>query len=646
MSYLNFNKAELVNLEYSLQREILSTNKTGGYCNTTLVGCNTRKYHGLFVMPIDNFEGRKHILLSAVDETLIQHDREFNLGIRSYGDVYEPRGHKYIVDFEMDKTCTITYRVGGMVFTKSLVFVGNKEQLLIKYTLVEAHSQTVLRLKPFLAFRDIHSLTHANSQANTRYESVENGCSFKMYDGFPNLVLQTNKMNEYIACPDWYRNVVYREEERRGFDHSEDLFVPGFFELPIAKGESIILSVSTSEVSSKGLKRAFESVTEKKESRDSFDACLKLAAKQFIIRHNSLTEICAGYSWLGKGLRETLLSLPGLTLFNDGDVKTFDAVMESAMKTYSAQILKGSRQVEAALWLTWLAQKFSDFCGDAEQGWSRFGETIKKIVASYLSGERMGVSFNPENGLLWTKMNGVALSWMNAYGADGAPITERGGYQIETNALWYNTICYLLKNERKFGKSQKSIKLWKGIKEKMDASFFDMFWIPERAHLADYVDENGQNLFMRPNQIIACALDFSPLSEETRANVLRGVKKELLTVRGIRTLSPKNPLYKGVYEGNQYQRDLAYHQGCTRTWLLGLYIDASLRLFGGMSVAESETLIAAYEEDMTIHGVGSIAELYDGNPPHHPHGAISHSVAVAELLRSKYLLRNFKEKKL
>ena len=646
MSYLNFNKAELVNLEYSLQREILSTNKTGGYCNTTLVGCNTRKYHGLFVMPIDNFEGRKHILLSAVDETLIQHDREFNLGIRSYGDVYEPRGHKYIVDFEMDKTCTITYRVGGMVFTKSLVFVGNKEQLLIKYTLVEAHSQTVLRLKPFLAFRDIHSLTHANSQANTRYESVENGCSFKMYDGFPNLVLQTNKMNEYIASPDWYRNVVYREEERRGFDHSEDLFVPGFFELPIAKGESIILSVSTSEVSSKGLKRAFESVTAKKESRDSFDACLKLAAKQFIIRHNSLTEICAGYSWLGKGLRETLLSLPGLTLFNDGDVKTFDAVMESAMKTYSAQILKGSRQVEAALWLTWLAQKFSDFCGDAEQGWSRFGETIKKIVASYLSGERMGVSFNPENGLLWTKMNGVALSWMNAYGADGAPITERGGYQIETNALWYNTICYLLKNERKFGKSQKSIKLWKGIKEKMDASFFDMFWIPERAHLADYVDENGQNLFMRPNQIIACALDFSPLSEETRANVLRGVKKELLTVRGIRTLSPKNPLYKGVYEGNQYQRDLAYHQGCTRTWLLGLYIDASLRLFGGMSVAESETLIAAYEEDMTIHGLGSIAELYDGNPPHHPHGAISHSVAVAELLRSKYLLRNFKEKKL
>lgn len=643
MSYLNFNKAELVNLEYSLQREIISTNSTGGYCNTTIVGCNTRKYHGLFVMPVSNFGGKNHILLSAVDETLIQHDKEFNLGIRSYGDVYEPRGHKYIVDFELDRACTITYRVGGMVFTKSLMFISNEEQLLIKYTLVDAHSRTVLRLKPFLAFREIHALTHANPDANTRYGQVENGCSYKMYEGFPNLVLQTNKKAEYVHTPDWYKNVAYREEERRGFDHNEDLFVPGFFEMPIAKGESIILSVSTSEVSPRGLKRVFESEEEKRGSRDSYEACLKLAAKQFILNTDGETEICAGYSWLGKGLRETLISLPGLTLFNDGDIATFNKVINSTLKIYSNQIFNGSRQVEAALWLFWLAQQYSSFIGDDIKGWERFKEPLKKIIKSFIAGGRMGVSLNPDNGLLWTKMNGVALSWMNAYGPEGNPITERGGFQVETNALWYNALSYLIDKEAKYGKDRRNVKVWKDIRDKIDENFYNMFWVEERSHLADYIDEKGQNKFTRPNQLIACILDYSPINEEVRANILRSVKKELLTTRGIRTLSPKNPLYKGVYEGNQHQRDSAYHQGSTRTWLLGFYIDASLRLFGPVAISKATELVSAYEEDMTIHGIGSIAELYDGDPPHHPHGAISHSVAVAELLRAKYLISKYKE---
>lgn len=646
MSYLNFNKAELVNLEYSLQREVLSTNRTGGYCNTTIVGCNTRKYHGLFVLPVPNFEGKNHLLLSAVDETLIQHDKEFNLGIRSYGDIYEPRGHKYIVDFELDRACTITYRVGGMIFTKSLIFIHNKEQLLIKYTLVDAHSHTVLRLKPFLAFRETHSLTHANPDANTRYETAENGCSYKMYEGFPDLFLQTNKKADYVHTPDWYKNVVYREEERRGFDHSEDLFVPGFFEMPIAKGESIILSVSTSEENTRGLKRIFDSEEARRRSRSSYEACLKLAARQFFIYNNGESEICAGYSWLGKGLRETLISLPGLTLYNDGDIESFDNILNSTLKIYSSQLFNGSRQAEAALWLFWLAQQYASFIGDDQKGWLRFKDTLKKIAKSFIGGGRMGVSLNSENGMLWTKMNDVALSWMNAYGPDGKPVTERGGYQVETNALWYNALSYLIEKESMYGKDRRNVKVWKDIRAKIEADFYNMFWVEERAHLADYVDENGQNKFTRPNQLIACILDYSPINEEVRANVLRSIKRELLTARGIRTLSPKNPLYKGVYEGNQHQRDMAYHQGCTRTWLLGFYIDASLRLFGGVSLKKAQELVDAYEEDMTIHGIGSIAELYDGDPPHHPHGAVSHSVAVAELLRARYLISNFKEEQI
>ncbi len=642
MSYLKFSKTELVNLEYSLKREILFANRAGGYCNTTPVCCNTRKYHGLLVVPIDKFEGKKHILLSAVDETLIQHDKEFNLGIRCYGDVYEPRGHKYIRDFELSKDCTITYNVGGMIFSKSLLFLKEENQLLIKYTLLEAHSPTTLRLKPFLAYRDIHSLTMANDVANTGFTHIDNGAKYNMYNGFPDLNIQLSKNADYYHLPGWYKGVVYNEEKRRGFESKEDQFVPGYFEMPIAKGESIILSASLKSVSSKGLKHLFETKYEQADSMDDYDSCTRLAAKQFIINNNGETEIALGYTWLGKGLRETFIALPGLTLFNDGNEAAFDAVLKSAYKIYERQLLNGSKQVEASLWLFWVAQQYSLYIGDEEKGWKKFRTILKKIADSFVSGERMGVLLK-KNGLLWAKMNRVALTWMNAYDYNGDPITERAGYQVETNALWYNALAYLVDMETKYGKVTKNVKVWDDIKRSIEENFLPMFWMEEKKHLADYIDSEGPSGFTRPNQLLACIFNYSPISEEVKALIVNCVKKELLTVRGIRTLSPKNPLYKGVYEGNQHQRDMAYHQGSTRTWLLGFYIEASLKLYGHSFVRKAEELIAAFEEDITIHGIGSIPELYDGDPPHNPHGAISHAVATAELIRAKFLISNTKE---
>lgn len=642
MSYLKFNQEELVNLEYSLPREVVLANGTGGYCNTTVVGCNTRKYHGLFVMPIDEFGGVNHILLSSVDETLIQHEKEFNLGIRCYGKIYEPRGHKYIVDFQFDKECTIEYRVGGMIFRKSMIFVKGKEQLLIKYTLVQAHSQTSLRLKPFMAFREVHTLTQQNPEASANYGIVDNGTSYRMYEGFPTLHLQLSKESEYLHNPDWYKDVVYSDEQRRGFEYKEDLFVPGVFEMPIAAGESIILSVSTSEVSTKGLKRLYDKEVKNASSRSDYDSCLKIAAKDFIVKTSKGTEILSGYSWESKGLRETLISLPGLTLFADGDVATFDKILKTTLKIYSNQLYNGSRQVEAALWMFWVAQQYAAFTGDAQAAWDKFKTVLKKIADSFIEGGRMGVHMNKDNGLLWTKMNGVALSWMNAYGSDSRPIAERGGYQVETNALWYNALCYLIENETKYGKGGKAVYGWMDAKERIEKNYYNMFWVEERAHLADYVDEQGQNKFTRPNQVMACALEYSPVSEEVKANILRSISRELLTSRGLRTLSPKNPLYKGVYEGNQNQRDHAHHQGCTRPWLMCFYIESSLKLFGGAFISQAEDLVNAYEPDMTIHGIGSISELYNGDPEYVPHGAICHTGAISEILRAKYIIAKFK----
>lgn len=644
MAYLKFNKTELVNLEYSLKREVLSSNRAGGYCNTTLVGCNTRKYHGLFVLPIDRFEGRKHILLSAVDESLVQHEHEFNLGIRSYGDVYEPRGHKYIVDFELDRSHDITYRVGGMLFRKSVLFLHNEERLLIKYTLLEAHSQTTLRIKPFLSYRDIHTLTHANDQADKRYEVVANGCRYNMYEGFPNLYIQFNKAVEYIHNPNWYYGVEYQEEKRRGFEYAEDLYVPGVFEMPIQSGESIILSVSTTEVAPRGLSRQYDKEFQMRLGRSSYRDCLRLAAKQCVSRRNGLTSVVSGYSWLDNGLRQSLLALPGLTLFNDGDQKTFEEIIKGIYAQYDQQLYSGSKQADAALHLFRVAQLFGDYLGDQSLAWKKFSKVLKKILETFLKGERIGVELH-DNGLLWTRLQGVALSWMNAYDSNGNPVTERSGYQVEMNALWYNALCYVIEHATSPA-DQKSrlIKQAIEVRDRLKANYYPMFWVEERQHLADYLGENGfRDISTRPNQIWACALPYSPIDETVRALVMKAIERELLTTRGLRTLSPKNPLYKGVYEGNQDQRDHAYHQGSTRSWLTGFYIEAMFRLYGKAFARKAAELVAAYEEDMTVHGLGCIAELYDGDPAHFPHGAISYSVSAAELLRAFYLIDKYKE---
>ena len=638
MAYLRFNKAELVNLEYSLKREVLATNSGGGYLNTTIVGCNTRKYHGLLAVPIYRFGGHRYMLLSAVDETLFQHNKPFNLGIHCYGDVYEPRGHKYIIDFEMDPIPAVTYSVGGMVFKKEMVFGSKGEQLLIRYTLIDAPADTVLRLKPFLAFRSIHELTHANTDANTKYREIKGGVSFCLYDGFPDLNLQISRDSEYVHCPDWYNNVVYSEEARRGFECCEDLMVPGFFEMPVKKGESVILSASTAEVNPSTLKTQFAKLQNSVAPRNDYDACLKAAATgMFAENENGNLCVCTGFSWheIG-GLRETCIALPGLTIYNNGDVKLFEKVLDGLISDKKSDIFKGCNQSEAPLRIIELVQHLISFTGQKDRVWKKYGKVIRDIVKSYFDGRPESVCH--DNGYVWSYKPGIALSWMNAY-INGMPVTERSGYQVETNCFWYNTLRFVAEMEPSsaFGKrcSQTA--------QRIQDSFTDMFWNDERRHLADYVDSYGKNVFTRPNQLYACSLPYSPISEELQSLILKAVTRELVTTRGIRTLSPKNPIYRSHYEGNQAQRDAATHNGCNRPWLLGAYIDASFKLYGGSFIRTAQDLIDGFQEDMNVHGIGCVAEIYDGDPQYAAHGAICSALSVGEILRVKYLINKYKE---
>lgn len=643
MAFLSFNKSELVNLEYSLKREIIGSNKTGAYCNTSVVDCNTRRYHGLLAVPVDAFGGEKHILLSGLDESIVVNHRQFNLGIHCYGDIYEPRGHKYIVDFTAAPVPTLTYKIGETTLRKSVILAPDSDQVMIKYEIVSSPASCELILKPFLAFRCIHRLTRENPEARTGYRELENGVSFNMYEGFPDLNLQFSKASEFRYAPSWYKGITYTDEYRRGFDCKEDLFVPGTFSLKLRKGESVIVSGSTAVEDAKGLSRKFTSIVKKKGNITSNLDLLKYNADLLICNRNGHKQIDAGLTWLETGLlRETIVALPGLTLYAGAGAKEFEEILDNLIADNQERLSSRTTQVEAPLRIADDLQQYIAFGADAKKVWKKYGPVVKGIIESYLPGHREEVAVHP-NGLLWCQKWRTALSWMNAY-VNGIPVTERAGYQVETNAFWYNAICFALEMEQKFApKNTAFIQRWNGIKTLIEENFEKTFWIPERGYLADYVDNAGQGPAVRSNQLYAIALEYSPVSDENKSSIMQTIANELITSRGIRTLSPRNEAYRGVYEGSQIDRDLAYHQGCAWIIPLDYYIDLAFRMVGPSFLKRAEYLIEGFYKDIYKHGVGAFSELYDGDPPHEPHGAISSACSTAALLRIEYLLDRYRQ---
>ncbi|MBO4843151.1 MAG: glycogen debranching enzyme N-terminal domain-containing protein [Bacteroidales bacterium] len=641
---MKFNKNELVNLSYSLKREIISANKRGDYCNTSIVACNTRRYHGLLAVTLDRFGGDRYLMLSSLDESLIVNGKQFNLGIHCYGDIYEPRGHKYVVDFEADPVPQLTYKVGEIVFRKSILLVPDKDQILIKMELLKSPSKATLQLKPFLAFRNIHELTHQNPQADTSYKEIPNGASFCMYKGFPTLHLQLNSTAaeyKYTHHPLWYSKITYSDEYRRGYDCIEDLLVPGWFQTEMKPGDSIVFSASLQEENPANFKRSF-TINYKKaplitNGRDQLVRC----ADRLITHHNGHKMINAGYSWKFTGLlRETLIALPGLTLYGKHNPAEFEEILDNLIADESERLYHRTTQVEAPLTLAVDLQKYISFGADAKQVWAKYGTVVRKILESYLPGVRHEVAMQP-NGLLWAQQDGVALSWMNAY-VNFRPVTERAGYQVETNALWYNAICYALEMEQKYGGDKEFVRKWTPIKELIKANYQGMFWNQRMGCLADYVDNNGQNMDIRPNQMLAISLKYSPVDDNFKQSILRIIDNELVTSRGIRTLSPRDVKYRGVYEGSQVERDLAFHQGCTRPFLLEAYASLCFHIKGASFWKKVQWLTEGFYDDLSKHGVGAFAELYDGDPPHEPHGAISSALSTAALLAVDYMMDKYK----
>lgn len=645
MSYLKFDKNLMINLEQSLPKEMLRTNQAGAYHCTTVVDCNTRKQHGLLVIPMPEMNNTSHVLLSSLDLSVIQHGAQFNLGLHRYqGGVYSPNGHKYIREFDCESVPRTTYRVGGVILTKEKIFISNENRLLIRYTLVEAHSPTTLRFRPVLAFREANQLCVANDAIRTECPEVPNGISCCLYPGYPNLYMQFNHKPTWVYEPNWYNGFEYLKDLERGVPYCEDLWVPGYFEIPIKKGESIIFSAGTSEASPRSLAKMYQNEIAARTCRTSFFNCLKNAIKQCYQKDGSDMYLISGYPW-GKILaRNTFMALPGATIAI-GHREDFEKIMQTGWKALEHYMatgelsdrIQGIDLPDIPLWVIWAVQQYAKAYG-MEDARKRYLPMVKQIL-NYIADDKAPNLYIQPDGMITTDGTQVPVSWMNA-SRDGRPLIVRTGHLVEFNALWYNALVFGAKMAEEQEGYTADAERWNKLAEDIKPAFVAMF-LNDYGYLYDFVNGTYADPSVRPNMAIAIGLDYSPLDRRQRKGVLDVITRELLTPKGLRTLSPKSYGYRPSYLGSPEDREMALHNGPARPWLFGFYADAYLRVFGHSGVSYLDRMLIGYEDEMTQGCIGSLSQLYDGNPPFSGRGAISHATNVAEILRTLTTLKKF-----
>lgn len=645
MSYLKFDKNLLINLEQSLRLEVLRTNQSGAYHCTTIVGANTRKQHGLLVIPVPEIDDNSHVLLSSLDETVIQHGAPFNLGLHRYsGGVYSPNGHKYIREYDCERVPTHTFRVGGVILKREKIFITNENRILIRYTLVDAHSKTTLQFRPFLAFRNANDLCVENQVASRDYKEVSNGISTRMYEGYPELFMQVNHKPKFVFDPHWYKGIEYIKDLERGIPYTEDLYVPGYFEVEMKKGDTIIFSAGVSEVNTRMLSKMYEDEIKTRTPRTSFYNCLKNSAKQFYVTNDDGHYMLAGYPWFKLRARDEFIALPGCTLSNHHR-PDFEAIMDTAKEAFTRWMetgepdkhLQGIDLPDVPLWAAWTIQRYSHDT-DVPTARERYGELVAQLIDFIIDGKHPNLQVD-DNGLVRTDGTRQPMSWMDSARPDGTPLIPRTGYLVEFNALWYNALMFLLQMYADDKQMQSRVERWQKISDAYAESFAPTF-LNDYGYLYDYVNGSYTDLSVRPNMVIAVGVDHTPLDRRQRKRILDFITRELLTPKGLRTLSPNSYGYNPWYVGNPEQREKAYYSGSARPWLMGFYCHAYVKVFGIGGLSFVNRMMIGFEDEMSQGAIGTLSELYDGNPPFIGRGAVSFAANVGEILRVLRLLKN------
>jgi predicted glycogen debranching enzyme len=646
---ISLDKAVCRNLEAALSREWLETNGLGGFACGTVAGANTRRYHGLLTAALHPPGGRM-LLLSKMEETLVLGDRRIDLSTNEYDGAIHPEGYLYLSGFRLDPFPIFSYEVEGMKLEKSLFMLNGSNTVQIEYRLLEspAGSTPQLELRPLIAFRDYHSTTHENSALNPEIRSESGLVSIQPYASLPPLYFAHNA--ETTAAEGyWYRNFLYRVERERGLDAKEDLFNPLVLRWTLNKSQAavVIVSKETQNVSNAAkfleqelVRRA--ALAASAPNRDPLVQALTVAADQFLVRRGDDLTVIAGYPWFTDWGRDTMISLPGLTLFT-GNTEIAKGILRNFARRTSMGMLPNCfldsgdtaefNTADATLWFFEAARAYAAATGDYKFVREELYPVFASIIDFHIKGTRYNIKMT-ENGLLNAGAPGVQLTWMDAR-IGGWVVTPRNGKPVEIQALWYNALKIMEDLAQRFG-DEGSRRHGAALASIVSGAFNHFFWNKEQNCLYDVVDGGLSDPTIRPNQVFAASLHYSMLSAERARAVVEIVERELLTPVGLRTLNPLDSRYRPRYEGDQYSRDAAYHQGTVWPWLLGPFITAYVRVNGGTSAAREHAhgLLRGLEARLTEAGLGQISEIFDADAPHLPRGCFAQAWSVAEILRA------------
>ncbi|MGB7924495.1 MAG: amylo-alpha-1,6-glucosidase [Pyrinomonadaceae bacterium] len=651
---IRFTKETLGNCEASLAREWLETNGLGGFASSTVIGLNTRRYHGLLIAATKPPVGRI-MMLSKLEETLIIDGRRFDLSSNQYGGIIHPEGYKYQTGFRLDPFPVFTYEVEGVALEKSVFMVHGENTVVARYELRETSdpsasqpSSLLLEVRPLIAFRDYHSLSHENGSLNPRVLAEQAQVCVAPYPDLPALNF-AHDAAVLDTAGFWYRNFEYGEERERGFDHAEDLFSPFVLKFDLSQSQHANIIASTVRHMAEEAAALRESEIERRRAvvaaspPDEFIRALVAAADQFIVARGDEKTVIAGYHWFSDWGRDTMIALPGLTLVT-GRAEIARSILLAFARHVSQGMLPNRfpdagespeyNTVDATLWFFEAVHSLLRYTNDHEFVRANLYETLTGIIDWHAHGTRYNIHVDTD-GLLASGEEGAQLTWMDAKVGDWV-VTPRRGKPVEIQALWYNALCVMERLAREFGDEARR-KLYEEMAARARRSFEPLFWNEATGCLYDVVNGDERDASIRPNQVMAVSLPFTMLSEEKARRMLEVVERELLTPYGLRSLAPSDPHYRAAYAGDALSRDGAYHQGTVWAWLIGPFITAYVKVNGHNAPEAREQAsrwLAGFHEHLSEAGLGQVSEIFDAGAPHRPRGCIAQAWSVAELLRA------------
>jgi predicted glycogen debranching enzyme len=650
MNIIRFSQEVCTNLDRAKGLEWLETNGLGGFASSTIAGLNTRRYHGLLVAATKPPVGRL-VLLSKVEEALIAGGRRFELSANQYPGTVHPRGFVYLTEFRLDPFPVFTFRVENVELEKRVFLVQGENTVVIQYELrgPEGHPSPSceLELRPLIAFRDYHATTHQNGSLTPAVRQEPGVASVRPYADLPELFFSHNATG-LDPAGSWYYNFEYDVERERGLDFREDLFNPLLLRFDLKSGQPATLIAAMGPISASSASALCRQEIERRAtvvsatgSAEPLVQSLAAAADQFVVQRGSGKTVIAGYPWFSDWGRDTMISLPGLTLVTG----RLD-VARDMLHAFAGHVDQGMlpnrfpdagetpeyNTVDATLWFFEAVRAYLHYGGDEGFVRERVYPKLREIVDWHVRGTRYGIRVDGD-GLLRCGEPGVQLTWMDAKIGDWV-VTPRTGKPVEIQALWYNALRVIDSLSQRFGGNGDA--RWRDLAERARISFAAQFWNPYQGCLYDCIDGDQRDASVRPNQILAVSLHHSLLDRERAAQVVAVVQRELLTPLGLRTLPAWDSRYRPRYSGGVWERDSAYHQGTVWPWLMGPFITAYLKVHDRSERArwQAAEWLEGFCEHLADAGLGQISEIADAAYPHAPRGCFAQAWSVAELLRA------------